>query len=507
MKILSVPEIKQADAYAIDNESVSSIDLMERAANACFQWIKQRFDRTIPFKIVCGTGNNGGDGLAIARMLKGSGFHVDVFVIHYSDYQSPDFQINAQRWKENKSNCIIDISNKKDIPSIEKDCVVIDAIFGTGLSKPADDLVASCIRKINSSNATIVAVDIPSGLFADVPVDHKSEIIKANFTLSFQVPKLAFMFSENYPYVGEWIVVNIGLNENFINQLHSNRFILDKQLAKSILKPRQKFAHKGHFGHVFLIAGSYGKIGAAILASKACLRAGAGLLTVHVPGCGCQVLQASVPEAMVQTDADEHCFTSAIATDQFQALGIGCGIGTDEKTMEAMKQLLTAISLPVVIDADAINILGINKNLLHLLPVNAIITPHPKEFERITMKAKNDFHRLELQIEFAKKYKVIVVLKGAHTSIACADGTVYFNNTGNPGMAKGGTGDALTGVILALLAQQYTPKEACLLGVYLHGLAGDMAAKKTSMHSMIASDLIESLGQAYNEISDRAFSI
>ena len=501
MKLLSASEIKQADAHSIAKEPVSSIHLMERAAAACCDWISQQFDKSCSFKIFCGTGNNGGDGLAVARMLALAGYPVQVFVIVYRDKRSDEFNTNEQQLSRQNPNVIKEINGEQDFPEIQKNEIVIDAIFGTGLNKPAEGLVASCIRHINRSLATTVAIDVPSGLYIDSAVDHRSAIIKAKYTLSFQVPKLAFMFAENDPYVGSWKILDIGLDKSFIDKLPSKKTLVDSGLIKSFLKPRNRFSHKGLFGHALLIAGTYGKIGAAVLASRSCLRTGAGLLTVHVPKCGYQVLQAAVPEAMVETDADENIYTSKINFKIFSAVAVGCGIGTEVKTMEAMKNLLTSCQVPLVLDADAINMLGLKKNLVKHIPENSILTPHPKEFERITEKARNDFHRHELQIDFALQHKVFVILKGAHTCIACPDGTIYFNSTGNPGMAKGGSGDALTGIILSLLAQQYAPKEASVLGVYLHGLAGDFAGKKMGMQSMLASDLIENLGEAFKEIS------
>ncbi len=500
MKILSASEIRQADAYTTEHEPMASIDLMERAAAACFEWIKKRFDKFHLFKIVCGTGNNGGDGLAVARMMLESDYNVMVYVIRHSEKYSGDFKINEQRLLKINSDCLTNVYDEKDFPAIHENDVVIDAIFGTGLSKPIEGLVALFIQQINKSPAAVISIDIPSGLFADSEVDHGNTIIHSKHTLTFEAPKLTFMFSENDQYVGEWSVLDIGLDRNFIEQLPSNTFLIEEQTVKKIFKPRPKFSHKGMYGHALLIAGSHGKMGAAVLAARACLRSGIGLLTVHVPKCGYEIIQISVPEAMTETDADENVFTSKGSTENFNAVGIGCGIGTDDQTLNAFIYFLSFCKVPLVIDADAINMLGQNKDLLKCLPENSILTPHPKEFERITEKTKNDFHRHELQIIFAEKYKVFVVLKGAHTCIACPDGTVFFNNTGNPGMSKGGSGDALTGIILSFLGQGYSSKQACVLGVYLHGAAGDCAAKKMGMESILTSDLIENIGDAFKNL-------
>lgn len=501
MKILSVPEIRKTDAYTIEHEPIASIDLMERAAAACFEWIMHRFDKFNSFKIICGTGNNGGDGLAIARMMAHADYNVKVYVICCNEKQSDDFSTNENRLHQLFPNVIAVVKDEKDFPAIHETDVVIDAVFGTGLSKPTEGVTASFIRHINKSNATVIAVDIPSGLFVDVAVNHNDAIIRAKHTLTFQCPKFSFMFAENNQYVGEFEVLDIGLDEKYIDQLPKAAFFIDNESVKNILKTRTKFSNKGMYGHGLLIAGSYGKMGAAVLASRACLRSGIGLLTVHVPKFGYEIIQTAVPEAMVQKDADDSVFSSDITTEIFSAVGIGCGIGTSEKTQNAFRKLLSTCNLPMVLDADAINILGLKEKTSIHIPENSILTPHPKEFERITEKARNDFHRHELQIEFAKKHRVFVVLKGAHTCIACPDGTVFFNSTGNPGMAKGGSGDALTGIILSFLAQGYSPQQSCILGVYLHGLAGDIAAQKMSEPAMLATDLIENLGEAFKEIS------
>ena len=501
MKILTASETKQVDAYTIEHTPIASIDLMERAANACFEWIKNHYNNSRSFKIICGTGNNGGDGLAIARMLDQANYNVSVYIVRYSENSSDDFQLNEKRLLEINSGAIVEVHTQTDVPPLGENDVVIDAIFGTGLTKPAEGLVASFIRHINNSKAKIIAIDIPSGLFADVVSDHNSAIIKATHTLSFQSPKLAFMFQENDQYVGNWQLLDIGLDIDFINHLPSEVFLIEEQLIKSILKPRPTFSHKGFYGHGLLIAGSYGKIGAAVLAAKACMRSGIGLLTVHVPKCGYEIIQISVPEAMVQVDTDETIFTDQVTTDKFTAIGIGCGIGTDAKTKDAFIRLLTSSKIPLVIDADAINLLGLEKKMIALLPENSVLTPHSKEFERISEKPENDFHRHELQVEFAGKNKVFVVLKGAHSCIACPDGKVFFNNTGNPGMAKGGSGDALTGIILSFLAQGYSSEQACILGIYFHGSAGDIAAQKIGMQAMTATDLIENLSHAFNRFT------
>lgn len=497
MKILPVETIREADAYTIANEPVKSVDLMERAARKCFKWLKKRVDDERPVKIFCGLGNNGGDGLVIARLMGQVNSNVSVYVIRYSDKCSDDFQVNHNRLKEVHVNCF-DLKEGDDLPGIDQEDVVIDAIFGSGLSKPVKGLPARVIRHINESRALIVSIDMSSGLFCDDHTDTKDgAVIQADYTLSFQFPKLAFMFPENDNHIGEWEILNIGLDAEFVRRVDTKNIFLTRKMIGTLLKPRTKFSHKGHFGHALLIAGSYGKMGASVLASEACLRSGVGLLHTHTPSKGCTVIQNSVPEAMVSIDPEEDYFSAVPELGLFTAIGIGPGTGFNAKTKNALKLLIQNATVPLLFDADALTILGENKTWIPFIPKNSVFTPHPKEFERLVGKAKDDFHRNELQREFCLKNNAYVVLKGAHTSICGPDGRCFFNSTGNPGMATGGSGDVLTGLILGFLAQKYHPRDACLLGVYLHGMAGDLAAVKMGMESMIAGDIIKNIGKAF----------
>jgi ADP-dependent NAD(P)H-hydrate dehydratase / NAD(P)H-hydrate epimerase len=501
MKILPVEKIREADAYTIVNEPIASIDLMERAATKCYKWLKKRIDQDRPVKIFCGPGNNGGDGLVIARLMADYHEDISVFIVRYSDKCSADFQVNYDRLKGVLSIKVLDIGEKEDLPKINENDVVIDAIFGSGLSKPVEGLAARIIRHINSSKAMVVAIDMPSGLFCDSHTDTKSgAVIQADYTLTFQVPKLAFMFPENDSLVGEWEVLDIGLSEEFIRKENTKNCLLTGQLAASLLKPRTKFAHKGNFGHALLIAGGYGRMGAAILASEACLRSGVGLLHTHIPQKAVNVLQNAVPEAMVTLDKDENNFTAHPDLAPYSAIGTGPALGFDEKTKKALKLLIQDIAVPMVFDADAITILGENKTWISFVPKGSIFTPHPKEFERLVGKAKDDFHRNELQREFCIRNGVYLVLKGAQTCICGPDGVCWFNTTGNPGMATGGSGDVLTGLILGLLAQKYSSRDACLLGVYIHGLAGDLAAAKNGFEALIAGDIAKNIGKAFKKL-------
>ncbi len=501
MKILPVGKIREADAYTIANEPIASVDLMERAATKCFDWLRKRVDSKRRVLVFCGLGNNGGDGLVIARLIAAVNPNVLVYVIRYADKCSDDFQINYDRLKEVRGLKSFDIKEGDALPLVNQEDVVIDAIFGSGLSKPVVDLPAKVIRHINSSKALVVSIDMPSGLFSDEFTDTKAgAVVQADYTLSFQFPRLAFMFAENENLVGEWNVLDIGLKTDFIDQTGIKNFFLTRKMAAGLLKHRTKFAHKGNFGHALLITGGYGKMGASVLASKACLRSGVGLLHTHTPGKGYQVIQTAVPEAMVTIDPNDDCLTALPDLSPFTAIGIGPGIGFHEKTRIALKLLIQNAAVPLLFDADALTILGENKTWISFIPKNSVFTPHPKEFERLAGKAKNDFDRNRLQREFCIKHGVYVVLKGAHTCICGPDGVCHFNSTGNPGMATGGSGDVLTGLITGLLAQKYHPRDACLLGVYLHGLAGDLAAKKLGMEALIAGDIVGKIGKAFKKV-------
>lgn len=488
VKILTPEQCRQADAYTIANEPVKSIDLMERAAKACVDWLtpllKERGGlrgAKAGVRLFCGPGNNGGDGLAIARLLKAKKVKVEVYALP-SDKYAADFNTNEKRLK--KAKVKVQRLDAKTIPAIGASDLVIDALFGTGLNKPLEGLAATVVERINGSGAIVISIDLPSG-----------NKVRATHTLTFQSPKLEFMFPGYAPYVGNFTVLDIGLDQDFIAKLPVNDHYVTG--VKDLLKPRAKFSHKGSYGHALLVSGSYGKMGAAVLAAKACLRSGAGLLTVHVPKSGYEVLQTALPEAMVSIDAEERFIGNAPKLEKYSALGIGPGIGTEKQTQNVLKLLIQNARTPLVLDADALNILGENRTWLSFLPSGSILTPHPREFERLTEKASGDEERYQLQKEFSVKHGVYTVLKGAHTAISTPEGKFYFNSTGNPGMAKGGSGDVLTGMLTGFLAQGYTPLEACLLGVYLHGLAGDMAAEQLGEHAVLARDIIEAIPEAF----------
>ena len=487
MKILSVEQIREADKYTIENEPIESVDLMERAATKVFEWLYRRAPREKTIKIFCGMGNNGGDGLVVARLLNEQEIVPQVFMVRYSDRMSHDCEVNYYR---------LVILTEDDFPKVDANDVVIDAIFGSGLNRPPQGMTADLIAYLNQSKAIRVAIDIPSGLFADQP-SALGFIFKADYTLTFQNPKLAFLLPENDPYVGRFEVLDIGLHPRYLEEVETNNLLTVNAMVKPILHNRTKYSHKGTYGHALLIAGSEGKTGAALLGAKACLRTGVGLLSVHLPKLAQLPMQTSIPEAMIDGDDSETCFSIFGKLDAYTAVGVGPGLGKAEETVRALKRLIQEVQVPLVMDADALNTLSDNPTWLAFLPSKTILTPHPKEFERLVGKSSTSFERLEKQRELAIKHNLVVIVKGAHTSVAMPNGTIFFNTTGNPGMATAGSGDVLTGIILSLLAQRYSPEEAAVLGVYLHGLAGDLAAEEIGQEALIAGDITEHLGKAY----------
>ena len=502
MKILSIDKIREADRYTIEHEPIRSVDLMERAAGQVFEWLMTHIDQACQVKIFCGTGNNGGDGLVVARRLYEKGFEPKVFMVGNPDKMSPDCKDKVESLQYKTGIVPTQIHAIEDFPALAEDEIIIDALFGSGLNRPIEGVAADLIEYLNRQQAIRIVIDIASGLFADTP-SPAGAIFKPDYTLTFQQPKLAFLMPENDTYVGQLEILDIQLHPQYLLEITTNNFFINKELINPIIHKRTKYSHKGAYGHALLIAGSEGKTGAAILGAKSCLRTGVGLLSVLLPKVAWNPLMAAVPEAMLYTidelrpDRNVRYFDDFGHLDAFNAIGVGPGLGKSDDTQRALKRLIQESQLPLVMDADALNILSENPTWLSFLPSKTILTPHPKEFERLFGKTSNSFERLELLREKAMKYGIIIVLKGAHTAVAVPNGAVFFNSTGNPGMATAGSGDVLTGMILSLLAQRYAPEEAAVLGVYLHGLAGDLAAAASSQEAMIASDITENIGNAY----------
>lgn len=502
MKIPTIRNTREADVFTIENEPITSVDLMERAAAMAFGWIENRlnFQSNHKIMIFCGMGNNGGDGFVLGRLFCQKHYDVEVFLVHVGEKMSHDCLVNYERLKILDSSVIRDVFSKNDFPEISDSDVVIDAIFGSGLTRPLEGLAAEMVEHLNDNQAVRIAIDIASGLNGDGFATSKYTF-RPDYTLSFQFPKLAFLLPENESFVGNWEVLDIKIHPDYIEKVESVNFLAESEVVRPMVHRRGKHSHKGTYGHALLIAGSTGKTGAALLAAESCMRSGVGLLTVHLPKSATLPLQVYLPEAMMSIDESENCFSQLTDLLNYTAIGVGPGLGRNPETANALKRLIQETKVPLVLDADALNIISENKTWLAFLPERTIITPHPKEFERLFGKTENSLQRLELQREMSRKYNLIIVLKGANTAVTFPTGACFFNTTGNPGMATAGSGDVLTGIILSLVAQRYTPEEAALLGVYLHGLAGDIAASENGMESLIASDISKNIGKAFRKLS------
>lgn len=497
MKVYSAEAIRLWDQYTITHEPVSSLDLMERAATACCNWLLENKRDASSFALFCGKGNNGGDGLAIARMLLEKDYPVSVFILEFGHKGTDDFQQNLARLHALPGTDIHFVQSEEHFHPFTEGQVIVDALFGTGLNRAVEGLTASLIRHMNQSGCPVISIDMPSGLFTD----HSSRgnlTVQAETTLSFQCYKPAFLVAENEKAVGRVEILDIGLHPGYEKENPGRFELLDDTLVSQFYHPRSRFAHKGNFGHALLLAGSYGKTGAAILAARACFRSGAGLLSCQLPSSAYAIMQTAVPEAMVFSDY-HAAFLTQMATDPglYDACGIGPGLGTASETRAFLKELLEKSQKPLVLDADALNILATEATLFNQLPAGSILTPHPKEFERLFGASANDFDRIEKAMEKAREHQVVLLLKGHHSFIALPDGKGYFNATGNPGMATAGSGDVLTGMLTGLLAQGYPPAAAACTGVYLHGLAGDLAARDGAEESLVAGDIIDSLPAAW----------
>ncbi|MBN1767969.1 MAG: NAD(P)H-hydrate dehydratase [Prolixibacteraceae bacterium] len=499
MKLFTTKQIPEIDRYTIEAEPIADIDLMERAAEKVAAFIAENETTGLNYYVFCGPGNNGGDGLAVARMLaENTAASVRVFILDFGKGLAGSSEINFNRLKNIENVSVSFLSEMDELPRISNNAVIVDALFGSGLNRALNGLPADIVRFINTSVAKVYSIDVPSGLMGeDNGANIAENIVQASYTVTFQFPKIAFMFPESEAYTGRVEVVDIGLHPKAIAQMPTSYFMFDDAEAHKLIKQRQRFSHKGTYGHALLIAGAYGKMGAAILGAKACLRSGVGLLTLHLPHTGWGVLQSAVPEAMASIDDSDLMFTSVPHPESYTAIGVGPAIGKKTNTVRGLKELLKNTDGPMVLDADALNIISENNDLLALLPPNSVLTPHPKEFERLAGKVENGYQRMIKAKQYAYDNNVVMVVKGANTMVVNPSGQVWWNTTGNAGMATAGSGDTLTGIILALLAQGYAPFDAARLGVFVHGLAGDIAAARRGYEALIASDITENLGEAF----------
>lgn len=490
MKIYTVEQIRAIDKFTIEQEAIQSINLMERAALACSVWLTNNFNVNTIFYIFCGKGNNGGDGLAIARILQKNNYNTHAFIFE-EENRSSDNQQNLNALKNLFPNSITILNDVEQLKSISfnENTVCVDALLGTGISQEITGIYKSSIEFLNSIFCSKIAIDVPSGLYSDHLQIQKQCVFKATFSLSFQFSKLAFLFPENYAYIGNFVLLDIKLNESIFQNQLSNYNYLDALEINSLQKIKSKFSHKGTNGHALLLAGSKEKSGAAILASTAAIKSGCGLVTLFSTENTINAMQFNLPEVMCLSTGSDLYLSNLPQLNIYNALGIGCGIGLEKQTQNVLKLLIQEAKVPLVIDADAITILSENKTWLSFLPNNCIFTPHIKELDRLLGKCSDSFERLEKTKEFVQKYNCIIVIKGAHTTIVAPNKPIYFNSTGNAVLAKGGSGDVLTGLLVGLLAQGYTPWHAALLAVYKHGAAADYLIKEQNFNSVLPSNL------------------
>lgn len=502
MKIFTSAQIRELDQYTIEHEPIESIDLMERAAKAITRAIAERWTSDTPVVVFAGPGNNGGDALAVARMLADADYRVNAYLFNIG-HLSADCAANKARLKDMKRVSFTEVTQEFDTPKLDEQTLVVDGLFGSGISKPLAGGFASLVKFINASPAQVVSIDVPSGLMTEENTYNvRANIVRAKLTLTLQQPKLSFLFAENQQYLGEVRVLDIRISPEGIAKTDAQYTLIEENDVRPLLKGRQPFAHKGQMGHALLIAGSYGMGGAAVLAARACLRAGAGKLTVHTPKRNAMLLQVAVPEAVLQMDAEETCFGSATDTEDFTAMGIGPGIGQTESTAIAFISQLRRTQCPTVVDADGLNILAAHRAWMMQLPKGLILTPHPKEMDRLAGNSGDSYERLAKARDLAEHHGAHILLKGHHTALCTPDGHILFNTTGNAGMATAGCGDVLTGIITGLLARGYNQHEACIVGMYLHGLAGDIAVRELGMESLMAGDLIKYLPQAFKRVTE-----
>ncbi len=507
MKIFLTNQIRSIDQYTITHEPVQSIHLMERAALACYKFLEGRLNKNENIAVFCGMGNNGGDGLALTRLLNQNGFNATAYLIRHNEKASGDNLINQQRLKTTYPKYLFEVKDAMALGHLPLTNVkvIIDALLGTGITRSPEGLLAGAITLINQHpDAKVYSIDVPSGLNSDSASIHNSSIVKAHCVLSFQFPKLGFLMAENAEYVKNFELLDIGLHPDAIAQHSSAYHYLSLDLISALLKHRSKFSHKGTHGHGLLVAGSRGKGGAAIIAAKACMKSGAGLLTVHSTKATLQAMLQHLPEAMSYADSNPEYISEVLQPEKYTAIAFGPGVGLHEETQRVLKKILHYSNGALLIDADGLNCLAENATWLNFLPPNTILTPHVKEFDRLTTSHSSDFERLESARQFSAKYRCVVVLKSAHTAIVMPDTSVFFNSTGNPGLAKAGSGDGLTGIVLGLLCRNYTPAQAALIGVYLHGLAADDCATSMSKESMLITDVISALPKVFLELEKNA---
>ncbi len=498
MKIFSANQIRQWDRFTIENEEISSLQLMERAAKSCTSWLINRFGISAEYCVFCGPGNNGGDGFAVARLLHSEGADVTVYAELQNLPKTEDAQSNLEALQQVSGITLYDLNIFLQV-GLDRKVIIIDALFGSGFSGNLRGVYKNAVHKLNALENLKVSIDLPSGLGADDYPGLEPVVVKADCTLTFQSPKKTFLHPETGVFCGKVVVLDIGLSKKFNEAETTAQFTVDEPLIRKVYRIRSSFSHKGNYGKSLIVAGSYGKNGAAVLAVRGALRAGSGITISAGPSCGYEILQTACPEAMFEAFGTTHL--TAFDAGEDTVVGVGPGVGRHPETAAALHDFLRKWSEPLVVDADALNILAEYPEWIQLLPAQSIITPHPREFERLFGKTSDSFKRTVLAIQKAAELNICIVLKDHHTQVVTSSGKVYYNTSGNAGMAKGGSGDVLLGIITALLAQKYSTEQAALLGVWIHGKAGDLAAVKCSHEAMLATDLLDEIGNVFQALA------
>lgn len=503
MKLFTTEEIRAIDRYTIEQEGVPSLELSERMAEGVADEISSRWRSNKPTMVFAGPGNNGADALGTARLLFERGFRPEVYLFNIGgDKLSADCTAARDRMLAEVPEIVFhEVRDRFSMPKITTNHLVIDGLFGSGLREELQGGFKSLVQYINDENATVVSIDLPSGMFGDWnPQIVNRNTIHATLTLAVQFPRISFFIPDNAELIGEWKVIDIGLSEKAMASAPPNFCLVEQRDVHRRLRHRKEFASKADFGSAILYAGSYGMMGAAILAARGALRGGVGKLTVNAPKCGYQILQSSVPEALFRHNRGEISIVDIHPERDFSAIAVGPGIGTNELTVKAVEDFLASINQPVILDADALNCIALKPSILNTIPVLSILTPHAGEFDRLFGPQPSAEARLRKAIEMAKYYNILIILKGRYTAIVRPDGKVYFNSSGCPAMATAGSGDVLTGVLLSMLAQGYPAELASLIAVYVHGVAGEMAAAEQGEYGVTAGDIADHIGKAIREI-------
>ena len=502
MKIFASEIIKEIDKATCQAQGIDSIELMERAASALCCEIVSRFSPSKRIVVMAGPGNNGGDALAVVRMLFEQGYkNIEVFLFNVMGKLSPDCEEEKLRLTEIEGIDFTEVTRDFKPPHLSADAIVIDGLFGSGFKGPLMKGFLNLVRYINDSGAYVVAIDIPSGLSGEWNEGvSRRDMVRADLTLTFQFPRLSFFFEENQDVIGEWKVIDIDLDDSVMKELPVDFMLVEARNIRPLLKSRKKFSAKRDYGSALFFAGSIGMSGAAVMAARGCLKSGAGLATVHSARISLPIVQTSLPEAMFEPDRNENFITDMSVHHNHQAVAVGPGLGVNDKTIDALEDLLKNYKNPIVLDADALNCMALRPHLLSLLPSGSVITPHAGEFDRLFGECGSNEQRLKKAIDMAKYYNIIIVLKGHYTATVRPTGRVYINSTGNPGMATAGAGDVLTGVITAFIAQGYRPEQAATIAVYVHGLAGDIACSETGEYGVLASEIADNCSLAIRKI-------